>query len=72
MTLEEALNAPRGSLLLLKPFEGFKPCGKLTGRYYYDTLLEKEDESDIKVEVRTWFFVKEWVHLCHLKRIKDK
>ena len=44
MTLDEAMKA----LFRLYPFSGFKPCGKLTGRYFYETALDNEKEADIK------------------------
>lgn len=70
MTLDEALKAKR--LLRLEPFVGWKPCGKLTGRYFYDSALDNENEKDIKVEVRKGWFMKEWVHLINLKEVKEK
>ena len=69
MTLEEALKAKH--LLQLVLFKGWKPCGKLTGRYFYDTATGSEDEKWIKVEVRTSWFTKEWVHLSLLQEIKE-
>ena len=46
MTLDEAMKAK--ALFRLYPFSGFKPCGKLTGRYFYETALDNEKEADIK------------------------
>lgn len=69
MTLEEAFKAKH--LLQLVLFKGWKPCGKLTGRYFYDTDTGSEDEKYIKVEVRTGWFTKEWVHLSLLQEIKE-
>ena len=42
MTLEEAFKAKH--LLQLVLFKGWKPCGKLTGRYFYETATGSEDE----------------------------
>ena len=61
MTLDEALAAKR--LLYLVPFEGWKGCRGLTGLYYYDTATLTTDEKDIKVQVRTGWFKREWVPL---------
>lgn len=71
MTLEEALKAKPHNLLQLEPFVGFKKCGKLTGRYYYNCVTDKETESDIKVEVKKGWFSTEWVNLINLKEIKE-
>lgn len=68
MTLTEALKAKH--LLSLEPFAGWKPCGKLTGRYFYDTATGIEDERYIKVEIRTGWFSTEWVSLLLLQEIK--
>lgn len=69
MTLEEAFKAKH--LIQLVLFKGWKPCGKLTGRYFYETATGSEDEKYIKVEVRTGWFTKEWVHLSLLQEIKE-
>jgi hypothetical protein len=69
MTLQEALKAKK--LLRLIPFKGFKPCGLLTGRYFYETVLDREAESDIKVEISEWFGLRRyWVPLVSLKEVK--
>jgi hypothetical protein len=69
MTLQEALAAKR--LLYLAPFKGWQTCRGLTGLYYYDTSTDNEDEKDIKVQVRTGWFKREWVRLDNLKEIKE-
>ena len=69
MTLDEARAAKR--LLYLVPFEGWKECRGLTGLYYYDTATLTTDEKDIKVQVRTGWFKREWVPLILLKEIKE-
>ncbi len=69
MTLDEALKAKH--LMHLTPFVGWKPCGRLTGRYFHDTATGSEDEKWTKVEVRTGWFTKEWVHLSLLQEIKE-
>jgi hypothetical protein len=69
MTLEEALKAKH--LMLLVPFHGWKRCGRLTGKFFYDTATGKEDPNYIKVEVKTGIFSKEWVYLSNLQEIKE-
>ena len=69
MTLAEALQAKR--LMYLIPFQGWHKCRGLTGLYYYDTPTNREDEKDIKVQVRTTWFSREWVMLYNLKEIKE-
>lgn len=69
MTLDEALKAKH--LLKLVAYVGWKPCGKLTGRYFYDTATGSEDEKYLKVEVRTGWFTKEWIDLSLLQEIKE-
>ena len=70
MTLDDALKAKQ--LLKLEPYVGWKPCGKLTGKYFYDTLTNKEDDDHMKVQVRKGWFGTEWVPLIHLKEIKEQ
>ena len=69
MTLDEALAAKR--LLYLVPFEGWQACRGLTGFYYYDTSTNSENEKDIKVQVKTGWFKREWVPLILLKEVKE-
>lgn len=69
MTLQEAINAKH--LRRLELGSGYIECGKLTGRYFYETLGEVEKESDIKVEIKTGWFSTKWVHLIHLKEVKE-
>lgn len=69
MTLAEALQAKR--LMYLIPFHGWRKCRGLTGLYYYDTVTSREDEQDIKVQVRTAWFSREWVNIHNLKEIKE-
>lgn len=69
MKLAEAMAARR--LLVLEPFVGWYQCRGLTGLYYYDTVFDREDEKDIKVQVRLGWFKRKWVPLSCLKEIKD-
>lgn len=71
MTLDEAMKAK--ALFRLEPFSGFKRCGKLTGRYFYETVLSNEKEEDIKVEIKCGLFGlgRTWVRLSLLKEVKE-
>lgn len=69
MTLDEAMKAKK--LMRLVAFRGWQPCGKLTGRYFYDNLTGEANPSDIKVEIRSFLFFKEWVYLSQLQAVKE-
>lgn len=69
MTLEEAMAAKK--LMLLTPFCGWSKCGKLTGRYIYDTIAGREDPKFLKVEIRSWIFFTKWVYLSNLQAVKE-
>jgi hypothetical protein len=69
MTLGKAKQAK--GLYYLEPYEGFKPCRGLTGRYYYHTALDSEDDEHMMVEVKIGWFKKKWVYLHNLKEVYD-
>ncbi len=69
MTLDEALKAKH--LMKLSPFQGWRPCGNLTGRYFYDTATGEPKDEYLKVEVCTGMFSKEWVYLTNLQEIRN-
>lgn len=72
MTLQQALKAK--ALVRLIPYVGWMPCGRLTGRYFYDYPLERKPvEEDLKVEISSGFpfFEKNWVFLKHLQEVQE-
>ena len=71
MTLEEVFKAKK--LMYLVPFSGYKKCYGLTGKYYHNTALNKEDDSNIVVEIYTGFFrlEKEFIPLSMFKELKE-
>lgn len=71
LTIEEAMKSKK--LMRLFPFRGYQPCGKLTGRYYYNTSLDKEDPKDIMVEIKSGFLglSREFVYLSNLREVKE-
>jgi hypothetical protein len=66
MTLDEAMQYDEFYALI--PFQGYKKVGKLTGKYYYQSIPEKE--SFLQVEVKTGWFTKRYFALDLLKPIK--
>lgn len=69
MTLDNALQYDE--FYMLVPFHGYKKVGRLTGKYYYHNISEREDFENIYVEVKLGWFRKKYVALDLLKPIKD-
>lgn len=70
MNLEDAIKLR--DFYYLVPFSGWRRAWRLTGRYFYDTVLFKDDPSILKVEIQTskWFpWNKTWVFLSNIKPI---
>jgi hypothetical protein len=70
MTVEEAMKLR--DFYYLIPFHGFYRGWRLTGKFFYEEVLKKNEYSNLKVEIRTsrWFpWRTKWVYLSDIKPI---
>lgn len=71
MTLEELAKIPYNRLLLLERFTGWVKSYGWTGRYYYEGILDNENEKYLVVEIRTGVFTKKFINISLLREIKE-